>query len=69
MVNSLWFQWKSLKLPWRKSRLAGKVVSVSASLVGYHPVLLTFAAQAWISPEILSGSTETIQMPVVGEEC
>ncbi|CAI7660358.1 unnamed protein product [Penicillium pancosmium] len=23
MVNSLWFQWKSLKLPWRKSRLAG----------------------------------------------
>ncbi|OQE24551.1 hypothetical protein PENSTE_c007G07294 [Penicillium steckii] len=23
MVNSLWFQWKSLKLPWRRSRLAG----------------------------------------------
>ncbi|KAJ5976085.1 NADH:ubiquinone oxidoreductase 17.2kDa subunit [Penicillium waksmanii] len=23
MVNSLWFQWKSLKLPWRKSRIAG----------------------------------------------
>ncbi|KAJ5082782.1 hypothetical protein N7532_011825 [Penicillium argentinense] len=24
MVNSLWFQWKSLKLPWRRSRLAGQ---------------------------------------------
>ncbi|KAJ5217110.1 hypothetical protein N7468_010118 [Penicillium chermesinum] len=27
MVNSLWFKWKSLRLPWRKSRLVGQDLS------------------------------------------
>lgn len=52
MVNSLWFQWKSLKLPWRKSRIAGKL-STQATL-DISTVLLTLAAHLGVD---LAGNT------------
>jgi hypothetical protein len=53
-VNSLWFKWKSLRLPWRRSFLVGRYPSTHYLFLPYLSVLRHLTSDAGTD---LSGNT------------
>lgn len=60
MVNSLWFKWKSLRLPWRKSFMVGQFLSRCARMP--QPSLTRH--QARTSQETPFGNSRISQTPI-----
>lgn len=54
-INSLWFKWKSLRLPWRKMFLVGKLSFTTSSQLQVVAIVLLVSDES--SGQDLSGNT------------